>query len=61
MAPKNYSSYAGPLRKVDPSLTRTEIYTSMQRSIRLNRYVVRGVEFLIGVSSEVVLAKRGSK
>ena len=35
--PRNYSSYAHSARQSNPSLTREQIYQSMQRSIRFNR------------------------
>jgi len=41
--PQNYSSYAHKARKADPNLTRDQIYRSMQRSIRFNRFVSKAV------------------
>ncbi len=38
-SPKNYSSYAHTARQSNSSLTREQIYRSMQRSIRFNRVV----------------------
>ena len=41
--PQNYSSYAHAVRQSNPSLTREQIYRSMQRSIRFNRVASKAV------------------
>ena len=41
--PKNYSSYAHTARQSNPNLTREQIYRSMQRSIRCNRFASKAV------------------
>ena len=43
--PKNYSSYANTTRKKNPILTKTQIYQSMQRSIRVNRFISSATSF----------------
>ena len=47
--PQNYSTYAGAQYKANPLITKEEIIVKMRRSIRWNRRISKGVEFLINV------------
>ena len=53
-APRNYSSYAHTARQSNPSLTRQQIYTSMQRSLRVNRFVSKSVAVAFDMTRAVI-------
>lgn len=50
--PRNYSSFAHKARQSNANLTREQIYHSMQRSIRFNRFISKSAAFGFGIARE---------